>query len=92
MTGDPVAPITDEELAALALAADPDEPVADDAVCLRPLTPVGTDGLLPEWYMPSPALGHPRMRGWRRVITLVIVVSFITINAFGLCSTYGAIG
>jgi len=28
-----VEPLTDEELAALALAADPDIPVGDDAVC-----------------------------------------------------------
>ena len=52
---------TDEELTVLALAADPDAPVPDDAV------PFGSpDGLavelLPSWYMPAPSLGHSRTR------------------------------
>src|SRR3989442_9895057 len=45
-------------LAALALAADPDIPVGDDAVCLWELIGSGTDDLLPEWYMPPPAAGR----------------------------------
>ena len=88
---DVVEPLSDDELAALALAADPDTTVDDDAVSLWPLTESGTDGLLPEWYMPSPARGLPRLQGWRRWVTLLIIASFLTIEAYGLCSTYGRV-
>jgi len=84
-------PITDEELTALALAADPDTEVDVDAV---PLDLWGGDGParpLPEWYMPVP-MGTPRaLRGWRRAVGLVVVASFLLINAYGLCSTYGVV-
>src|ERR1700730_17157248 len=86
-----VEPLRDEELAALAVAADPDTPVDDNAVCLWQLTGSGTDDLLPEWYMPSPARGIPRLRGWRRWVTLIIIASFLAIEAYGLCSTYGRV-
>ena len=86
-----VAPLTDEELAAFALAADPDSPVDDDAVCLWQLTEPATDGLLPGWYMPSPAVGRRQLRGWRRWVVILIIVSFVAINAYGLCSTYGRV-
>ena len=46
--------ISDEELTALALAADPDAPIADDAVPVRSLQAEG-DPLLPLWYMPVSA-------------------------------------
>jgi hypothetical protein len=88
---DVVEPLSDEELTALALAADPDAALDDDAVSLHQLTRSGTDGLLPEWYMPPPARGLPRLRGWRRWVTLLIVASFLTIEAYGLCSTYGRV-
>jgi hypothetical protein len=88
---DLVEPLSDEELAALALAADPDTPVDDDAVCLWELTGSGTDDLLPEWYMPSPARGLGRLRGWRRWVILLIIASFLAIEAYGLCSTYGRV-
>jgi hypothetical protein len=42
---------TEEELADLALSADPDQPIAPDAV---PFGLGDTDGLLPSWYMPKP--------------------------------------
>lgn len=83
--------ISDDELTALALAADPDAAIGDDAVCLWDL--VGSNGrqILPDWYMPSP-MGVPRLRyGWRRVVALVTIVAFISIDAYGLCSTYGRI-
>lgn len=81
--------ITDEELAAEALAADPDGPVEDGAVPFGVLT--GGDGaegaaLLPSWYMPSAV--RP-LRGWSRWVVAAIIVSFVLINALGLCSTYG---
>lgn len=87
---EPFEPLTDEELTALALAADPDAPIDVDAPSFwaagaRP------DGLLPEWYMPGP-LGATRLQqGWRRRVVLLIIISFLAIAASGLCSTYGQI-
>lgn len=77
---------TDEELTALALSADPDQPLAKDAEPFQ-----GTDGpaadLLPAWYMPAPRLrSHKR---WHTSVVLVIIAAFALINALGLCITYG---
>ena len=80
--------VTDEELAALALAADPDTPVGHDAVPLRDDEAGGQD-LLPGWYMPSPARSIRPLRGWARWVVILIIASFVAINAVGLCSTYG---
>lgn len=87
---------TDDELIELALAADPDAGVADDAVPLSEFLgstegPEGAD-LLPGWYMPPPMSTGRLLQGWRRRIVLLIVVSFVLINAVGLCSTYGYVG
>jgi hypothetical protein len=78
--------LTDEELAALALAADPDVPLSDDAVPIR-----AHDGeeLLPDWYMPAPTSGA--RPGWRRRIAITAVSSILLINAAGLCVTYGPV-
>ena len=80
--------VSDEELSLLALAADPDTVVPDDAVSLWDL--VGQDqSLLPDWYMPPINAGprkHPR---WRRRVALVIICAFLAVDAYGLCSTYG---
>ena len=84
--------ISDAELTALALAADPDAAVDDDAVPLTDLGSSGGTGLLPGWYMPPPTGGTPLLEGWRRRAALLIVVSFVLINAYGLCSTYGEVG
>ena len=84
-------PLTDDELAALALAADPDEPVDDDAVSLPAL--LGTDRTtpLPSWYMPAP-MGHSApVVGWRRRVVWLVIAAFLTITAYGLCNTYGDI-
>jgi hypothetical protein len=77
---------SDEELTALALAADPDQPLDDDAVPLSEYlsSPVG---LLPEWYMAPVVTRHIR-RG-PQLIALMVVGAFLVIEAFGLCSTYG---
>ena len=86
---------TDEELTELALAADPDAGVADDAVPLSDLLAAGSsdrEDLLPGWYMPLPMGGGRVLTGWRRRTILVIVASFLLINAYGLCSTYGWVG
>ena len=90
------APFTDDELTALALAADPDATADPDAVPLSALLSdsagSGNDRLLPEWYMPSPmGVGRP-LRGWRRRVILLVIASFLLINAYGLCSTYGHVG
>jgi len=84
--------VSDEELSALALAGDPDTVVADGARCLWDIV-AQDDGVLPgglpEWYMPPVSAGprqHPR---WRRRVALVIICAFLTVDAYGLCSTYG---
>jgi hypothetical protein len=79
-------PISDEELSAMALAADPEVEIASEAV---PWTGAGAegDGLLPGWYMPVPVAGR---RGWvPRVAAALVIVSFLVINALGFCITYG---
>ena len=77
---------TDEELTELALAADPDEPLSDDAV------PIGTylsqiPTPLPLWYMP-PVIRSGGRR-WRTPVVLAVVSAFVLIDAMGLCNTYG---
>lgn len=82
--------ITDEELARLALAADPDTAVGADAVSLWEQPDWDQGQLLPTWYMPAPMRGLLSSRRQRWIIAL-IVASFLLINAFGLCSTYGKV-
>jgi hypothetical protein len=78
--------ISDDELTAQALAADPDQPLDADAVVFTDSeSPLGA--LLPEWYMPSPvAVSHKR---WHRVLVVAAIAGFVAINAFGFCITYG---
>jgi hypothetical protein len=78
-------PITDEELAALAMAADPDAPIPDDAV---PFDPAGAaDGaLLPSWYMPAPSARPGR---GRRIVFAGLVCSLLVANVVGFCVTNG---
>jgi hypothetical protein len=85
-TGGPVLEFTEEELTALALAADPDAPVDLDAVPLSVYLGQGA-GLLPSWYMPTPMVRQGSR--WRLPVVLVIVAAFVIIEAFGLCSTFG---
>lgn len=76
--------ITDEELAALAMAADPDAPVDPDAV---PFGGVEESPLLPEWYMPMP---QSTGRSPRRVLAVTaIIAALVVVNGAGLCVTYG---
>jgi len=77
---------TDEELTALALAADPDAPLDPEAVeFMEP----GADYGLPGWYMP-PAQRQVRNRR-HRIARITIAASLLGINAMGLCVTYGQI-
>ncbi len=77
------AALSDDELTALALAADPDAPVPVDAVPWlgAPL------GLLPEWYM-GPTTGRSSSRG-RRVVALALAAGLVGGCALGLCVTSG---
>jgi len=81
-------PITDEELTALALAADPDRPLDPEAVPLSVYL-AQVPGLLPQWYMPQ-ATASCGSR-WRTSIVLAVIVAFVLIEAWGLCSTYGQV-
>lgn len=81
------APITDAELTALALAADPDAPLDADAVPLRSVDEGGrADCALPAWYMPAAVAGTSRRK---RVVIGVLIGAFVVVNAAGLCVTYG---
>jgi hypothetical protein len=81
--------LDEHELAELALAADPDQPLAADA---QPWPGAGVDAdgtaLLPDWYMP-PAVAP--VRGARRLVGLAVVGAILGINAFGFCITYGVL-
>jgi hypothetical protein len=81
-------PFTDDELSTLALAADPHEALDADAVSLWELTGHLPGRRLPEWYMPAP-MGGRLVSGWRRRVVLLVIVSFLLIDAYGLCNTYG---
>lgn len=84
-------PLTDDELAEAALAADPDMGVADDAASFWDLASDDDDSLLPQWYMPAPMAGPNPPRRWWRWVAVVLIVAFLAIEAYGLCSTYGDI-
>jgi hypothetical protein len=81
-------PVSDDELAALALAADPKALPGDDAVPLDDYLE-RQPGLLPLWYMPRP-MARSGSR-WRVAVVLGIVAAFLAIEAAGLCSTFGQI-
>lgn len=83
--------VSDEELTALALAADPDALVDVDAVPLRDPSDNGAISLLPTWYMPVPTRGLGQFTGWRRRVVIAVIAAFVAINAYGLCSTYGLV-
>ena len=79
-------PISDTELTALALAADPDAPPDPEAVPMDLY--LGTRyRALPEWYM-APVMARVTGR-CRRLVVLAVIGAFLVIEAFGLCSTYG---
>lgn len=82
---------SDEELTALALAADPDLQPDADAPSVWELLGLNTRGDLPEWYMPVSVQGGSKMetRPWHRRASLLVIVSLLLINASGLCITYG---
>ncbi|HUV10243.1 MAG TPA: hypothetical protein VMX12_04635 [Acidimicrobiia bacterium] len=84
--------VTDDQLDRLARMADPDVALDDDAVSIWDvIEDEDAPQLLPSWYMPAPMRGRPVLRGWRRRIILMLVITFVVINAYGLCSTYGVV-
>lgn len=82
---EPELEISDAELTALALAADPDAPIDDDAVPFGDRDPA-TFPLLPDWYMPAPSLGRSR---WRAYVLLGIAGALVLGTIGGFCVTYG---
>ena len=83
----PACDISEETLTDLALAADPDAPLAADAVPMD--VHLLQFGSIPLWYMPPVARsGNGR---WRRPIVLAVVGAFLLIDALGLCNTYGVL-
>ena len=79
------AALTDDELAELALAADPTERLEPDAV---PLAGTSDDfALLPRWYMPAPIA--TRKSPWCTAVAIFLISAFVTITALGFCITYG---
>lgn len=84
--------LTDDELTALALSADPDAALSSDAVPYQVhLARVGTlaRASLPGWYM-APATALPGRR-WRTPVILTVVAAFLLIDALGLCNTFGVL-
>ena len=80
--------ISDDELTALALAADPEPALGPEAV---PITthrnlPAAS---LPLWYMPP--VSARAAGGWRVPIVASVVLALLLINVLGLCITYGAL-
>jgi len=86
--------ISDDELTALALAADPDAPLDPDAVpwheYLAASGALLAPAALPGWYMAAVTARHGGR--WRFVVIAALVVAFVVIEAVGLCSTYGQLG
>jgi len=80
--------LTDDELTAQALAADPDQPLSPLAVPFRTEASKGAD-LLPEWYMPAVVPG--RSTPGRRAVAIAVVVTAVVINGLGFCITYGTL-
>ena len=84
--------VTDDELVALALAAEPEPALTADALSVWDvLDTESAEPLLPEWYQPSAMRRSMLLYGWRRRVVLITIVAFVAIDAFGLCSTYGHI-
>jgi hypothetical protein len=80
-------PLTDAELTALAMAADPDAPLDAHAVPLHIHLAQFAGAALPQWYMaPAMARSGPR---WRTPVVVIIIAAFLLIEALGLCNTFG---
>jgi hypothetical protein len=76
---------SDEELTALALAADPDPELDDDAVPFGDTDPHAF-ALLPSWYMPAPGLRRSHAKAF---VMAGFALALVVINIGGFCVTYG---
>jgi hypothetical protein len=81
----PAETLTDDELTALALAADPDAPLTADAQPWQP----ERDQALPLSYLPQPSVRSRPASRVRTVTAMVIIAAFLAITALGFCATYG---
>lgn len=80
-------PLTEEELTRLAMEADADAPLSDDAIPLSLHLAQFAGAALPDWYMaPASSVGGRR---WRTPVVLTVVFAFVLIEALGLCNTFG---
>jgi hypothetical protein len=79
--------LTDAELTSLAMAADPDAPLGDDAIPLSLHLAQFAGAALPQWYM-APAASRSGQR-WRTPVVVTIIAAFLLIEALGLCNTFG---
>ncbi len=80
--------ITDEELTALALSADPGQPIDPAA---RPDPAIRDHGPLPLTYMPPSMSGAGTRTTVTTIVALLLVTAFVVITALGFCMTYGAL-
>jgi len=78
---------TDAELTSMALAADPDAPLDDDAIPLAVHLAQFAGAALPQWYM-APAMARSGRR-WRTPVVVTIIAAFVLIEVLGLCNTFG---
>ena len=77
--------ISDEELTALALAADPSTPVAPNAA---PWVPPRAS-TLPSSYLPAASVRSRPASPLRTITVLIVIAAFLAITACGFCATYG---
>ena len=80
--------ISEEELAALALAADPQVPLPPNAEPIHVHLSAFASSL-PLWYMPPVVRSGGRR--WKKPVVLAVVAAFLLIDAMGLCNTYGVL-
>lgn len=79
----------DEELAALALAAEPGRAPGADAVPISVYLGSQAEPL-PSWYMPAVMVRSGSR--WRIPVVAVVIGAFVLIEALGLCNTFGSLG
>ena len=79
-------PLTDAELTARALGAEPFTQLPDDETSVGGPLLIG-GGALPLWYMP-PVTRRAKSR-WTTPVVVAVIAAFLLIDAMGLCNTYG---
>ena len=82
-------PLTDDELTMLAMEADPDAPLSDDAIPLSLHLAQFAGAALPEWYMAPATSGSGRR--WRTPVVVGLIFALVLIEALGLCNTFGSL-